>query len=134
MNAPATSQAEGWRLRLQRLSARARQILPFATGVVATLAALLLYHLLTPGPDLLTLNEVNDSVAQALADATPAPAYSSLVYQVILPSLVYIRVETPDAENEDEADSGLGSGVVVNTDGDMLTSLHVVTNCDADYA
>jgi hypothetical protein len=43
-------------------------MLPFVTGVLATLAALLLYRAFFPGPDLLTLREVEEAVvAMALA-------------------------------------------------------------------
>jgi S1-C subfamily serine protease len=44
---------------------------------------------------------------------------------VIRPSLVLIQTETPGAKGK--AGHGLGSGVVINDDGNILTSLHVVT-------
>ena len=109
----------------------ARRALPFVGGMVATLAALLLYTYFVPAPAPLTLEDVNDSVVEAMASATPPPAYSSIAYQVILPSLVFIETHAPGEENEDgqyEEASGLGSGVVINADGEVLTSLHVVTN------
>ena len=55
-----------------------------------------------------------------------------LVFQAVQPSLVLIETETPDdpdAPADPDGDGehgGLGSGVVVNLDGDILTSLHVV--------
>jgi S1-C subfamily serine protease len=116
------------RQRLLRLRTAVRKALPFVSGVLAALAAVLLYQLLTPDPQPLTLREVDAAVAEALAEATPAPAYSSLIYDVIRPALVLIEVHTPGAEEDAEEEDGLGTGVVVNTDGDILTSLHVVTN------
>ena len=98
--------------------------MPFASGVLAVLVALLVYNILVPGPQQLTLREVNDTVAQALASATPLPAYSSLVYRVIQPSLVLIQTESPGTNGKVE--NGLGSGVVVDDSGDILTSLHVI--------
>jgi S1-C subfamily serine protease len=47
-----------------------------------------------------------------------------VVYDTILPSLVLIRSERPHTTTEDG--SGLGSGVIINADGSILTSLHVV--------
>jgi S1-C subfamily serine protease len=67
---------------------------------------------------------VKDTVAMALASATPAPAYSAQVYQIIQPSLVLIQVE--EVHEDAESDYGLGSGVVVDNFGNILTSLHVV--------
>jgi S1-C subfamily serine protease len=126
MNEPSASQSELWRRRLQRLGARVRSAAPFASGVLAALVALLLYNVLVPGPHPLTTREVSDTVAQALASATPPPTFSSLVYRVIQPSLVLIQTEAPGENGEVE--NGLGSGVVIDDSGDVLTSLHVVAN------
>jgi S1-C subfamily serine protease len=126
MNEPSASQSELWRRRLQRLRARVRSAAPFASGVLAALVALLLYNVLVPGPRPLTTREVSDTVAQALASATPPPTFSSLVYRVIQPSLVLIQTEAPGENGKVE--NGLGSGVVIDDSGDILTSLHVVAN------
>jgi S1-C subfamily serine protease len=119
---------ELWRRRLQRLRTRARSAVPFASGVLAALVALLLYNFLVPGPPQLTTREVNDTVAQALASATPPPAFSARVYQVIQPSLVLIQTQAPDETGK--VNNSLGSGVVIDDAGDILTSLHVVANAD----
>ena len=126
MNEPITSQSALWQRRLQQLRQYIGRAAPFVAGMLAAFAGLLLYNVFVPPPPQLTLGEVNESVTQALADATPMPAYSSLVYQVIQPSIVLIQVQTI-GENAEEED-GLGTGVVINDDGDILTSLHVVTN------
>jgi S1-C subfamily serine protease len=130
----STSQPGPWQRRLRQLRSYARRALPFVGGVGATLVALLIYTYLVPEPPPLTLDEVNESVVQVMASATPAPAYSSLVYQMVLPSLVFIEVSAPGEEDDEgryEEASSLGSGVVINTDGEVLTSLHVVTNSTA---
>ena len=132
MDEPSASQLTLWQRRLQHLRMVARRALPFVSGMLATLAALLLYTALVPEPAPLTMDDVDLQVAQAMASATPAPAYSALVYQSVLPSLVFIEVHAPGVENEDGEvgadEGGLGSGVVINLDGEVLTSLHVVTN------
>jgi S1-C subfamily serine protease len=101
-------------------------MVPFASGVLAALVALLLYNALMPAPQPLTTRQVKDTVAQIMASATPPPAYSEQVYQVIRPSLVLIQTQGKDARGEEQ--HGLGSGVVINDNGDILTALHVVTN------
>ena len=126
MNEQPASRSELWRGRRQRLGARARSAAPFASGVFAALVALLLYNVLVPGSPPLTAREVNDSVAQALASATPPPAFSARVYQAIQPSFVLIQTQAPGANGEGE--NGLGSGVVIDDAGDILTALHVVAN------
>jgi S1-C subfamily serine protease len=104
---------------------RSQRAVLFASGVAAAFVALLLYQLVAPRPPQLTMREVSESVAQALASATPLPAYSEQVYRVIQPSLVLIETERPGA---DGAPSGaVGSGVIVSDQGHILTSLHVVT-------
>ncbi len=129
MDEAPPSRQTPWRDRLRRAGGRARGLLPFASGVCAALAALLLYNTLVPRPHQLTTREVNDAVAQAMASATPAPAFSSFVYQVIQPSLVLIETQGTGAEGSDG--SSLGSGVVVDDAGDILTSLHVVAHAAA---
>jgi S1-C subfamily serine protease len=124
MNKPSVSQTELWRGRLQGVLTGLRRGLPFGSGILAALLAFILYTLLFIKPNQLTVNDVNNSVANAMASATPAPAYSSLVYQTIRPSLVLIQIE--EKHKDAKSDFGLGSGVVVDSFGNILTSLHVV--------
>jgi S1-C subfamily serine protease len=124
MNDLSTSAFEKWKERFGRVRLFVPRAAPFASGVLAALLALLLYNSLFPGPHQITQSEVNDTVARIMASATPPPPYSSLVYQVIQPSLVLIESKRQNEEGED--DTGLGSGVVIDDAGDILTSLHVV--------
>jgi S1-C subfamily serine protease len=126
MDEPSASRSERWQHRLQRMRAGVRRMVPFASGVLAALVALLLYNALMPAPQPLTTRQVKDTVAQVMASATPPPAYSERVYQIIRPSLILIQTRTKDKNGDDE--HGLGSGVVINDNGDILTALHVVTN------
>lgn len=124
MNEPSVSRFELWRRRIRGVLTYLRRGLPFGSGVLAALLAFVFYNLLYVKPNQLTVSDVNDSVASAMASATPAPAYSANVYRIIQPSLVLIQVE--ETHQNAEADHGLGSGVVVDTFGNILTSLHVV--------
>jgi S1-C subfamily serine protease len=126
MNEPLASQAELWRRRLQRLRTHARSGALFAAGVLSVLVALLLYNISVSDPPQLTSQQVDDAIAQALASATPPPAFSAQVYRAIWPSLVFIKMEGPDEEGEEGF--GIGSGVVISAFGDILTSLHVVAD------
>ena len=62
-----------------------------------------------------------------MASATPPPAYSSQVYEIIRPSLVLIQAKGVSSDGEEPGDA-LGSGVVITDMGEILTSLHVVEN------
>jgi S1-C subfamily serine protease len=75
-----------------------------------------------PPPPTLTAQQADDIAARRLAMATPAPPYSELVYQTILPSLVMIEAR----RSGEGGGVALGTGIVVNEAGDILTALHVV--------
>ena len=122
----ATNSRPNLRERLQPLNKRARGIAGFASGVAAALVALLLYNAVAPGPKPITAKDVKDTVAHAMASATVPPAYSAGVFRTIQPSLVLIETENADAD--EDARNGVGSGVVVSDKGDILTSLHVVSD------
>ena len=112
-------------LRLLRGAGRlARRLWPFTATLAVVALGFWLYGALFPPPPPLTEADVDQRVVQAMASATPPPAYSAQVYQVILPSLVLIRTQGTNADGEEGA--GVGSGVVINAEGDILTALHVV--------
>jgi len=124
MDEPPASRAMFWQVFLQRLRAFVRATALFAAGVLSVLLALWLYNVLFPPPQPLTTDQVNESIAQAMASATPPPSFSSRVYAIIRPSLVLIQTKSPGLDGKDE--SGLGSGVVIDERGDIMTALHVV--------
>jgi S1-C subfamily serine protease len=129
MNEPSDSRQERWRSRIKRLRANAKSGGLFAAGIVAAFLGLLLYNVLFPGPHVLNQTDVNNTVNSILASATPAPAFSETVYQIIRPSLVLIQAQSPGTDGKTEND--LGSGVIIDDAGDIMTSLHVVANSSA---
>jgi S1-C subfamily serine protease len=124
MNEPSLSVGDKLRGRWARLRERVRKTFPFLSGVLAAFLALLLYNTLVPGAKPLTQTEVNAAISSALASATPRPAFSTYVYQIIQPSLVWIEAEGVDSNGE--SSRGLGTGVIIDAFGNILTSLHVV--------
>lgn len=128
MNEPSVSGSEKFRDRIERLRARVRKTGPFLSGVLASLLALLLYNAVSRAPQL-TQQDLSTAVAVALASATPRPPDSVFVYQVIQPSLVLIQTERNGGSGE--VDHSLGSGVIINDKGEILTSLHVVDQARA---
>jgi S1-C subfamily serine protease len=135
------------RLALRR---RLRWAGPFGLGIVAALVAIGSYGTINPGPRPLGPDDVNRSIATALASLTPPPPTAELVYQAVAPSVVVIEtsgagptVPPPDAvpaASESPApgaapsaaptaapSGSLGSGVIIDSAGDILTCLHVVS-------
>jgi len=129
-NERSLSRRELWRARMARLRTAIRKAVPFAFGVLAAFTSLLLYRVVFPGPHLITSSEVSDTVAQALASATPPPAFSVGVYKMIAPSLVLIQSrQAPTADGTTLGE--LGSGVIIDDSCDILTALHVVAGATA---
>jgi S1-C subfamily serine protease len=108
--------------RFNRIGGRFRRFVPFASGILAALFAIWAYGVLVPGVPELTSEQVRDSIREALAEVTPAPPHSELAYQLVQPSVVLIQAEPQDASSDAE----LGSGVIIDQMGNILTSLHVV--------
>jgi S1-C subfamily serine protease len=111
--------------RIHLLWAQARRAWPLAFALLAALLGAVTYNTLFPAPIPPTQDEIDARVVSVMASATPRPAYSAQVYQVILPSLVFIQTKSQNPGEEDSL--GVGSGVVINDSGDILTALHVVS-------
>ena len=69
---------------------------------------------------------VNKAIDNAVKDIQSAPPHSEEVYNTILPSIVVIQSERTSTTTGDT--SGLGTGVIINKQGSILTALHVVDN------
>jgi S1-C subfamily serine protease len=98
---------------------------PLVTIVISALLAVAFHSLLFPAPVPPSQSEIDDSIEQAMASVTSPPPYSAQVYRAILPSLVFIQTQQQDTQDEG---FGIGSGVVINESGDVLTALHVVAD------
>ena len=94
--------------------------------IIAALLGALFYNLLFPAPVPISQAEINESITNAIASATPPAAYSAQIYQTILPSFVLIQAKREVPQEEGKV--GVGSGVVINANGDILTALHVVAD------
>jgi S1-C subfamily serine protease len=102
-----------------------KRIWPIIVAFFFAFLGIYLYNRIFPPPVPPSQNEIDESIYAAMASATPPAPYSTEVYQTILPSLVYIQTRQ---ENSEEEGFGVGSGVVVNSNGDILTALHVVSD------
>ncbi|HEY9077356.1 MAG TPA: trypsin-like peptidase domain-containing protein [Anaerolineaceae bacterium] len=92
-------------------------------GILVLILSFMLHDLLRPYPPVVTQRDINQAVGIALASATPRPPNSVLAYQAIQPSVVLIK--TTDKTNDEN--DGIGTGVIIDDAGLILSSLHVVT-------
>ncbi len=98
-----------------------RWLRPLAFALAGALIAVGVYSLVG--------SSSSDSTPSAAAapstttTTTSPPAYSVKVYKTIAPSLVFIQTN-PDAPAD--VDSAIGSGVVINAAGQILTADHVI--------
>lgn len=99
---------------------RRRWLVASVTAVLVVTAAALGLGLRSAPEQPLTSEDVDRAVIDALSSTTLPPARSADVYQVIAPSLVLIRTS-----------EGIGSGVIANGDGSILTANHVVDGAEA---
>ena len=119
----STSRPSAWRGPWRVVRERPAVFSLAAVGVVVLLVALVLWwDPRTDGQQPATL-DVEAAVEEVLESQTPAPDISAQVYQVILPSLVIVQT---DKVGNDEEGFGIGSGVVVNDDAQVLTAYHIV--------
>lgn len=104
-------------------------------GLVVVVAGAVIVAFVGRGPsapDTLSPAEVGSVVKAAvdkgISDAEAAPPQSATVYQAIFPSVVTIIADRPDGT---DTDARLGTGVIVNEAGAILTARHVVTGAAA---
>jgi len=113
------------RSRLTFLSRHQRPLLVAAVGLVA----LLLFWLptaLTPSPRQFTQRDIDAAVLHTL-ETQPLPSAAARAYEIIRPSVVRVRgFGHHGSAEEDNTETGVGSGVVIVDKGVILTNLHVV--------
>ncbi len=96
----------------------AGRALLLGAALVMTLVAL--RALFAPAPPL-SVRDVEATIGRVLASATPSPPAAVAVYEQVRHSVVQVRVRVAG-----QTGTFGGSGVVLDTSGRILTSLHVV--------
>ncbi len=78
----------------------------------------------TVGPDEVDV-AIDGAIGEAFSSTTLPPDRGPAIYSTIFPSLVFIEV---DSGSGDPTAGGLGSGVIINADGTIMTAEHVVSD------
>ena len=103
---------------IRELPGMAGRALLLGAALVMTLLAL--RTLFAPAPPL-SAQDVEATVGRVIASLTPSPPAAVAVYEQVRHSVVQVRARVPGRSGP----SG-GSGVVLDTSGRILTSLHIV--------
>jgi S1-C subfamily serine protease len=107
-----------------RLLSSARLPLTALGGALLGVLVVLLYLELSPQPGRYTDADIQRLADDRIAQITPAPPVEPQIYALVRPSVVLIMRDGADR------DAGVGSGVVVDEFGNILTSYHVISGLD----
>lgn len=111
---------------LRQLVARYERPLLVAGGGLFALLLVLLYAVMQPAPRTLTQGDIDAAVRHSL-ETKPLPSAAARAYEVIRPSVVRVRgIGRQGSDKDPDAETGVGSGVVIVDKGVILTNLHVV--------
>ncbi len=113
---------------ISRTVPRYRTPLIIAANVLVTLVALIVFNALRPLPPVLTQRDVDRAVGRSLENAPPQPSWQSVAFEAIRPSVVIVEADFPGRGSAGR--SSIGTGVVVQDTGVILTCLHVVGDSD----
>jgi len=125
--APATPspRRRGWRGLVDR---HERLLLAIAGGLLVLLAAAA-YRGLVPAQRVLTQEDIDAAALQTL-ETTPLPSVAAKAYDIIAPSVVRVRGFGTGRDGMENAETGVGTGVVIVDKGIILTNLHVVLGAE----
>jgi S1-C subfamily serine protease len=100
-----------------------------ASGVVAILA-LVLYTTLMPGARNYTQHDIDLAVRSTLEHIPEPPSAASRAYAVVRPSVVRVNQLEKEKDSDELVTKGVGTGVIIDDKGTILTNLHVVAGAD----
>jgi S1-C subfamily serine protease len=95
------------------------------TGAALALLAVFAYAVTRPVPPALAQRDIDAAVRRSLAKMPPE-SHAAIAYAAIKDSVVRVRELGDERDEDKDAERGVGTGVVVNEDGTILTNLHVV--------
>jgi S1-C subfamily serine protease len=122
----STDRGAGLGLVARRAVARYQRPLWAAGGALLALLLVILHAHLNPPSRPITQQDINAAVLHSL-ETQPLPSAAARAYAVIRPSVVRVRGLGLHGRDEDQdAETGVGSGVVIVDKGTILTNLHVV--------
>ena len=123
---PAAPVRAGRIARVRAFFQRRERLLTLAAGALIALAIVYGNDALHPAARALTQEDIDGAVMHTLETKT-LPSQAARAYEAIRGSVVRVReFERADGDNDD-TESGVGTGVVIVDKGIILTNLHVVS-------
>ena len=105
---------------------RYERLILLTVGALFALLLVSLYAAMQRPPREITQRDIDAAVRHSL-ETKPLPSAAARAYEVIRPSVVRVRgLGHHDSDKDAEAETGVGSGVVIVDKGIILTNVHVV--------
>jgi S1-C subfamily serine protease len=125
-NPPAQAKSQRFPRLWSKFFRRYERPLLVVAGVLFALFLVSLYAAMKPPPREITQRDIDAAVLHTL-ETKPLPSAAARAYEVIRPSVVRVRgLGHHDRGGDEDAETGVGSGVVIVDKGIILTNLHVV--------
>ncbi len=100
------------------------------SSVLSAFLVIGLYALLVPQPRQYTQHDIDLAVRSTLESLPPGPSAASKAYAVIRPSVVRVNQLEKEKDSDELAIKGVGTGVIIDEKGTILTNLHVVAGAE----
>ena len=114
-------------LAWRRFHSRHARALSIVTSCLLTVAVVAVYNAATK-PRAITQRDIDQAVLHTLDKQPPPPSHAAVAYDIIRPSVV--RVNQVGLEDSDDVEKAVGTGVVIEENGTILTNIHVVAGAE----
>ncbi len=109
---------------MARFYARFHVVFLLGASLLIAAASIFVYDATRPPAQRLTQRDIDAAVERSLEATPPKPSFAPQAYQIIRPSVVTVVAKLRGAGGKTE--DALGTGVVIQDNGTILTCLHVV--------
>lgn len=109
---------------VMRFLGSARLPLTALAGALLGILAVFVYLQVDPQPGRYSDSDIQRLADERISEITPTPPLEPEIYAMVRPSVVLIQ------RDPDDRDAGVGSGVVVDEFGNIVTSYHVIAGLE----
>ncbi len=113
-------------LMMRRFFDRYRMVLAALVGAMLAVGFMLTYLDINPPAGKYTDAQIEALANQQIAKITPSPPVEPAIFNLVRPSVVSVLRSAPGSNG----DPGIGSGVIADENGNIITAYHVVAGLD----